>query len=191
MPCFGSDIILNNPAFIHDTAHIYGKVRLEEGSSVWANAVIRAETHEVVVGEKSNIQDFVMIHIGWNTGVYIGKHTSITHHCTLHGCTIGNNCLIGINSTIMDACVIGNNCIVGGHTFLKEGTVIPDNSVVMGVPGTVVKTKNSSEANLMNAIVYYKNGIAYSSGNYRLWKGSEFVGEIAKELEAVKKQVDI
>lgn len=191
MPCFGSDVILNNPAFIHDTAHIYGKVRLEEGSSVWANAVIRAETHEVVIGEKTNIQDFVMIHIGWNTGVYIGKYTSITHHCTLHGCTIGDNCLVGINTTIMDGCVIGNNCIIGGHTFLKEGTIIPDNSVVMGVPGTVVKTKNSSEANLMNALVYYKNGIAYSSGNYRLWRGSEFVGELVKDIEAVKKQGDI
>lgn len=186
MPLFGPDITLNNPAFIHDTAHIYGKVKLEEGSSIWANAVIRAETHEVVIGEKSNIQDFVMIHIGWNTSVYVGKYTSITHHCTLHGCTIGDNCLIGINSTIMDGCVIGNNCIIGGHTFLKEGTVIPDNSIVMGVPGTVVKTKNCAEANMMNALVYYRNGLAYSSGNYRLWSRSEFAGEIAAELEALK-----
>lgn len=68
MPLYGSDIILNSPAFIHETASIYGKVRLEEGSSVWANAVIRAECHEVVIGEKANIQDFVMIHIGWSFG---------------------------------------------------------------------------------------------------------------------------
>lgn len=188
MPLYGPDIILNSPAFIHETASIYGKVRLEEGSSVWANAVIRAENHEVVIGEKANIQDFVMIHIGWSTGVYIGKYTSITHHCTIHGCTIGDNCLIGINSTIMDECVIGDNCIIGGHTFLKEGTVIPDNSIVTGVPGKVVKVKNNFEANMMNALVYHKNAVAYSAGDFRLWSRDEFARDLVNELESLKKQ---
>jgi len=186
MPIFGTDVILNNPAFIHETSQIYGKVRFEDGSSVWANTVIRAENHEVVIGEKSNIQDFVMIHIGWNTGVYIGKFTSITHHCTIHGCTIGDNCLIGINSTIMDGCVIGDNCIIGGHTFLKEGTVIPDNSIVTGAPGKVIKTKNNFEANMMNALVYYKNAFAYSSGDYRLWSRQEFAVDLCSEIEKYK-----
>lgn len=182
MPVFGPDVALSNPAFVHDTSQIYGKVRIEDGASVWANSVIRAEKHEVVIGEKANIQDFVMIHIGWNSGVYIGKYTSITHHCTIHGCTIGDFCLIGINSTIMDGCVIGNNCIIGGNTFLKEGTVIPDNSIVTGAPGKVIKTRNNFEANAINAIVYHRNAIAYAKGNFRLWSSQGFDNEIASDL---------
>ena len=78
-----------------------------------------------------------MIHVGSSTGTVIGAHCTITHHCTIHGCTIGDNCLIGINATIMDGAVIGENCIVAGGSFIKERTVIPDNSIVMGIPGKV------------------------------------------------------
>lgn len=170
MSIYGPDVLLNNPAFIHPSALVYGKVRLEEGSSLWPYVVIRAEVHDVVVGERSNIQDFVMIHIGRHTGTRIGKNCSITHHCTLHGCHIGDNCLVGINSTIMDGCIIGNNCIIAGHTFLPQGTMIPDNSIVMGAPGKVVQTRNCSEQNLLNAIAYHKNALAFANQeNYRRW----------------------
>ncbi len=110
-----------------------------------------------------------MLHIGDNTGTYIGSHCSITHHCTIHGCTIGDNCLIGINSTIMDGCVIGNNCIIAGHTFLKEGTVIPDNSIVMGTPGKVIRTQNNYTRCRMNAFMYYRNALAYAKEEHREW----------------------
>lgn len=129
--------------------------------------VIRAEMHEVTIGVKSNIQDFVMIHVGNAYGTTVGDYCSITHHCTLHGCKIGNNCLIGINSTIMDGCIIGDNCIIAGHTFLKEGTIIPDNSIVAGSPGKVIKTKNNYEQNIFNAMAYYENAIGYEEGDYR------------------------
>ena len=185
MNSFGPDAVLNSPAFIHPTALIYGKVRLEKGSSIWPYAVIRSEVHEVVVGALTNIQDFVMIHIGIHTGTCIGKNCSITHHCTLHGCTIGDNCLIGINSTIMDGCVIGNNCIVAGHTFLREGTIIPDNSIVMGSPGKVVKTRNCSEQNRLNALVYHENALAFARQNhYRRWADQDLLPIFAQEPAA-------
>ena len=170
MNSFGPDVVLNSPAFIHPTALIYGKVRLEKGSSLWPYVVIRSEVHEVVIGGQTNIQDFVMIHIGTHSGTYIGENCSVTHHCTLHGCTIGDKCLIGINSTIMDGCVIGNNCIIASHTFLREGTVIPDNSIVMGAPGMVIKSRNCGEQNILNAAAYHENALAYGQrAHHRRW----------------------
>lgn len=159
--------IFEDAAFVHDTARVYGNVKIGHGSSLWPYAVVRAEIYEVVIGTKSNIQDFVMIHVGNGTGTIVGDYCSITHHCTLHGCTIGDNCLIGINSTIMDGCVIGDNCIIAGHTILKEGTVIPDNSIVAGSPGKVIKTRNSYEPNRFNAMAYYENALGYAEGDHR------------------------
>lgn len=98
------------------------------------------------------------------SGTHIGSHCSITHHCTMHGCTIGDNCLIGVNSTTMDGCVIGDNCIVAGHSFLKEGTVIPPSPIVMGAPGKVTRTENSFVRNRRNAYLDYRNALAYAVG---------------------------
>ncbi|MCP5373969.1 MAG: gamma carbonic anhydrase family protein [Hyphomicrobiales bacterium] len=180
MHTFGLGVVLNDPAFVHPSAQAYGHVTLEEGSSLWPNSVIRAETQHVRIGRFSNIQDFVMIHIAFATPTVVGDYCSITHHCTLHGCTIGDNCLIGINTTVMDGCVIGDNCIVAGHTFLKENTVIPDNSIVMGTPGAVVKTRNNFVANRVNALAYYENARAYAAGNHRAWDGEEAARAFAR-----------
>ncbi|MBV1905137.1 MAG: gamma carbonic anhydrase family protein [Pseudomonadales bacterium] len=175
---FGKDVELDNPAFVCPTAQIYGAVQIAEGASIWPYVVIRSEANEVEIGEKTNIQDFVMIHIGLSHGTYIGNYCSITHHCTLHGCRIGDNCLIGINSTIMDGCVIGNNCIIAGHTFLKEGTVIPDNSIVAGAPGKVIREKNSKIPNRTNAIWYYENALGYAMGDHRRVSNPEVLKDI-------------
>jgi carbonic anhydrase/acetyltransferase-like protein (isoleucine patch superfamily) len=137
----------------------------------------------VVVGEYTNIQDFCMLHEGSTTGTIIGSHCSITHHCTIHGCTIGDNCLIGINTTIMDGCIIGNNCIVAGHSFLKEGTVIPDNSIVMGTPGKVVRTQNNYVRCRLNAFLYYRNALAYARGEHREWATEECMEAVRLEIE--------
>jgi carbonic anhydrase/acetyltransferase-like protein (isoleucine patch superfamily) len=182
MSNLGSDVILRNPAYIHDTAYLYGKITVEENASIWINVAARAEHKEIVIGRYTNIQDFVMLHVGESTGTYIGSHCSITHHCTIHGCTIGDNCLVGINATIMDGCVIGDNCIIAGHTYLKEGTVIPPNSIVMGVPGKVTRTQNNFVFNRFNAFLYYKNAIAFAAGNHRAWSGDEFPAEAAAEM---------
>ena len=169
MTGFGPDIVLDRPAYIDPTVRLHGKVRVGEGSSLWTHVVVRAEVHEVRIGKFTNIQDFVMIHIGYESPTIIGDYCSITHHATIHGCTIGDNCLVGINATIMDECVIGDNCIVAGHTFLKEGTVVPENSIVMGLPGRVVKTRNAFVENRKNAVLYHRNARAYARGEHRAW----------------------
>jgi len=169
-------------AYIHESAWLYGDVELAEGASVWINAALRAELYDIRIGRYTNLQDFVMVHIGNHTGTRIGDYCSITHHVTLHGCTIGDNCLVGINSTIMDGCVIGDNCIIAGHTFLKEGTEIPDNSIVMGAPGRVVKTRDCGEPNRINALAYYKNALAYQRGDFRAWAQPDFFQQLRREV---------
>ncbi len=183
MSVFGPDVDLRDPAFIHPSAQIYGRVIVEEGASFWLNAVARAENDEVVVGAYSNIQDFVMLHVGLGGPTRIGAYCSITHHATVHGCVIGDNCLIGINATIMDDCVIGDNCIIGGNSLLPEGTEIPDNSVVMGVPGKIRAERNNFVANRLNAVLYHENAKAYAVGNYRRWSEPSLLALIAAERD--------
>jgi carbonic anhydrase/acetyltransferase-like protein (isoleucine patch superfamily) len=180
---YGPEVILDAPAFIHPTAQIYGKVKIGRDASLWPNTVVRSEFYEVEIGPMTNIQDFVMVHIGGHCGTHIGAHCSITHHCTIHGCTIGDNCLIGINATIMDGCKIGENSIVAGGAFLKEGTEIPANSIVMGMPGKVTKTRNNWVANRFNAWLYYQNALAYSRGFHRVWDGPEAVAAGKAEMK--------
>lgn len=186
MNAYGPDVSIDDTSYIHDTALIYGKVRIGKGSSLWPYSIIRSEVREVVIGDYTNIQDFSMLHIGDNTGTYIGSHCSITHHCTIHGCTIGDNCLIGINSTIMDGCVIGDNCIIAGHSFLKEGTVIPDNSIVMGTPGKVIRTQNNYVKCRMNAFMYYRNALAYAKEEHREWASDECLTAANAEISKLK-----
>lgn len=179
---FGPGIVLDNPAFIHETALVYGKVRIGEGSSLWPYVVIRSEMHEVVIGKRTNIQDFVMIHVGNQTPTVIGDNCSITHHCTIHGAEIGDNCLIGINATLMDGAKIGANSIVAGHSIVTEGTEIPENSIVAGAPAKVIRSRDNRVANIMNAAFYFENAKAYARGDHRITERDEFKKAIGEEL---------
>jgi carbonic anhydrase/acetyltransferase-like protein (isoleucine patch superfamily) len=185
---FGPLVQLDDPVFIHPTALVYGKVRIGAGASLWANTVIRAENHEVVVGANTNVQDFSMIHVGGSTGTYIGANCSITHHCTIHGCTIGDNCLIGINATIMDGAVIGANSIVAGGAFVTEGTEIPENSIVVGIPAKVARSQDNAEANYYNAVLYNLNGAAYARGEHRAWDDPETIATANRRLDAFRRK---
>lgn len=166
--------MLDGPAYIHPTVQVYGAVSAGPESSLWPYVVIRAEMHAVHIGRRTNLQDFVMVHVGYHTPTVIGEDCSITHHCTLHGCTLGDRVLVGIGSTIMDGCVVGDNSIVAGHSFLKEGTVIPPNSIVMGAPAKVVKQRNNAVDNAFNAWLYHHNALAYARGEHRAWSGEAF-----------------
>lgn len=182
----GPLVVLNDPAFIHPTTLIYGKVTIGPGSSTWANTVIRAENDEVVIGANTNVQDFTMIHVGSSTSAIIGDNCSVTHHCTMHGCVIEDDCLIGINATVMDGAVIGANSIVAGGAFVTEGTIVPENSIVAGVPAKVVKTRNNRDANRYNAILYNLNAVAYARGEHRAWDDPATVAEAGRRLEALR-----
>src|SRR5215470_17589697 len=121
-------------AYIDPTARVYGAVEIGDGSSLWPYAVIRAEGFAVRIGKCSNLQDHAMVHVGYNSPTMVGDHCSITHRAVLHGCTIEDNCLIGIGATVMEGAVIGANSIVAGHSYVVENARIPPNSVVMGTP---------------------------------------------------------
>ena len=164
-------------AWIDATASVYGDVTIGEGASLWPGVVIRAELLSVTVGRFVNLQDHVMVHIGYATPTVIGDYASITHRVVLHGCTIGENCLIGIGATIMDGAVIGANSLAAGHSFVREGQVIPPNSIVMGTPAKVVRTADNFVANRLNAWLYHRNARAYAAGDYRAWTGAEFEAE--------------
>ena len=164
MGVISSNVTLDNPAFIHESAWLYGRVYVGPDVSIWPNAVTRAEFHEIRIGARSNIQDFVMIHVGALTPTIVGEDCSITHHVTLHGCEIGDRCLIGINSTIMDGAKIGANSIVAGNTIVTQNSEFPENSVIAGVPGKVVATRDNGAANVANARMYQHLAAAYREG---------------------------
>lgn len=170
---FGPLVSLDRPAFIHDTVEIYGRNQIGEGVSIWPRVVMRAEMFENVIGPFSNLQDFVMVHVGDTCGTTVGAYCSITHRATLHGCRIGDNCLIGINATVMDGVEIGDNSIVAGHSIVTPGTVIPANSIVAGVPGKIMRSQDNFIANRMNALLYHRNGLAYARGEHRAWDGEQ------------------
>jgi carbonic anhydrase/acetyltransferase-like protein (isoleucine patch superfamily) len=162
-----SEINIDETAYVHETALIYGHVTIGAESSVWPYAVMRSESDYIQIGARTNIQDFVMVHVGNMVPTIIGDDCSITHHATIHGCTIGDKCLIGINATIMDGAKIGNNCIVAGHSIVTEGSEFPDNSIIAGSPAKLVKTRDSGEANLINAKFYVENRKNYAKGIHR------------------------
>ncbi len=168
MPHIGPHVTLNNPAFIHDSALLFGKVTIGPGASIWPHVVTRAEIHEIIIGERTNVQDHVMIHVGLGSPTLIGADCSITHRVVLHGCEIGDRVLIGIGATVMDAAKIGNNSIVAGHSIVTEGSEFPENSIIAGSPARLVRTRDNGAANLLNARFYYQNALNYAKDIDRL-----------------------
>jgi carbonic anhydrase/acetyltransferase-like protein (isoleucine patch superfamily) len=161
-------IAIDDSAWVHESAFLFGHIAIGADSSVWPYVVMRSEMFHIEIGARTNIQDFVMIHVGGATPTIIGDDCSITHHATIHGCTIGDRCLIGINATIMDGAKIGNNCIVAGHAIVTEGSAFPDNSIIAGSPAKLVKTRDSGAANTMNAAFYVQNAKNYARGIHRI-----------------------
>jgi len=175
-------------AYIDASARIFGGVEIAEGASLWPGAVIRAESQTVRIGRLTNLQDHVMVHVGYRHPTIVGDYCSITHRVVLHGCRIGDNCLIGIGATIMEGVVIGENSIVAGHSFVADGTLIPPNSIVMGTPGKVVRTANNFIANRINAMLYHRNALCYAKGEHRGWEGAAYQAEAQAWQDTAERQ---
>jgi carbonic anhydrase/acetyltransferase-like protein (isoleucine patch superfamily) len=176
------------PTYIDPTARVHGGVEIGEGSSLWLYTVIRAENQFVRLGRYTNLQDHVMVHVGYAKPTIVGDYCSITHRVVLHGCTIGDNCLVGIGATIMEGAMIGENSIVAGHSYVRDNTVIPPNSVVMGTPAKVVRTVNSFVANKVNAMLYHRNALCYARGEHRGWEGREFEAQMAAWTAEIERE---
>ncbi len=172
------------------TAQLFGKITLGEGVSVWHNAVLRAECQEIRVGRMTNVQDFVMIHVPYDRPTVVGAFCSIAHHVTLHGCTVEDDCLVGINAVIMDGAVIGRGSIVAGGAFVKEGTVVPPASIVAGTPAKVIRTRDTARENRLNAWLYHRNADHYRRGLHRAWDGEEYEAWLAAKRAEVGRDED-
>lgn len=165
---FGPEVEIHPDAIIHDTALIHGRVRIAAGVSVWPYVVIRAETHEVVIGEGTNVQDHAMIHIGGGFPSVIGRNCSITHRVVVHGCSIGDDVLVGIGATVMDGSALGAGSIVAGHAIVSERAEFGPGSIVAGVPAKLIRTRDAAEANRGNADWYARNAAAMVRGVERM-----------------------
>lgn len=120
-------------------ANLIGQVVLEQGASVWFGTTIRADHEEIRIGQGSNVQENCVFHIDDGYPMVIGAGCTIGHKVMLHGCTIGENSLIGMGATVLNGARIGKNCLIGAGALITENKVIPDNSLVLGVPGKVVR----------------------------------------------------
>ena len=125
--------------WIAPDANVIGNVILHSGASVWFGSTLRGDNEPIVIGEGSNVQENVVIHTDMGCPLTIGRNCTIGHKAMLHGCTIGDNSLVGMGATILNNAVIGKNCLIGAGALVTEGKVIPDNSMVLGSPGKVVK----------------------------------------------------
>jgi len=139
------EIIIHSSAFIAPDARLIGEIELKENSSVWYKAVLRADIAKIILGANSNIQDLCVCHVDFDKPVLIGSYVTIGHGVILHGCTIGDNSLIGMGAIVLDGAVIGNNCIVAAGSLVVKNTVIPDNSLVLGSPAKVIRTLEPDE----------------------------------------------
>lgn len=152
--------------WVAPTAVVLGKVRIERMASIWFGAVLRGDNEWMTVGENANVQDGAVVHTDPGLEVSIGRHCTIGHKAILHGCTIGENTLIGMGAVVLNRARIGSNCLIGANALITEGKVIPDNSLVMGQPGKVVGEIDAEGAVRLtrSAESYVRNWQRYAAG---------------------------
>lgn len=148
MPVFEFDshkVVKESGTWIAPTASVIGQVHLRKDSSIWWGAVLRGDYDAITIGEATNVQDNCVIHTDPGYPVVIGNRVTLGHNAVVHGCTVGDNSLIGINSTVLNGVKIGKNVLIGSNTLLTEGKTIPDGVLVLGSPGRVVRDLSSEE----------------------------------------------
>ena len=154
---------LHDSVWVADSASVIGNVVMEEGSSVWFGAVIRGDNDLVTIGEGSNIQDGSVVHIDPGFPLLLERNVTIGHKVMLHGCTVGEQSLIGIGSTVLNGAKIGKYSIVGANSLIAEGKEFPDGVLILGSPGRVVRQLTEEEqAGLMRPAQHYQdNAVRY------------------------------
>lgn len=150
--------------FVAENATLIGDVVLETRSSVWFNAVIRADNATITLGEETNVQDGAVLHTDPGLPLTLGKGVIVGHNVMLHGCTVGDNSLIGIGAVVLNKAKIGKNCIVGANALVTEKMEIPDNSLVVGSPAKVIRELNEKTHEMLklNAQVYVNHAERYN-----------------------------
>ena len=157
---------VDSTAWIADSAQVMGHVTLGPDASVWFGCVLRGDTESMTIGEGSNIQDLTVMHADHGLPLTIGKHVTVGHKVMLHGCTIGDESLIGIGAIVLNGARIGKNCLVGAGALVTEGKEFPDGSMILGSPAKVVRqlTPEHMQALRQSALHYQQNMHRFRDG---------------------------
>jgi carbonic anhydrase/acetyltransferase-like protein (isoleucine patch superfamily) len=150
--------------WIAPNASVMGRVILKKNASVWWNATLRGDNDPITVGEGSNVQDGSVLHTDTGSPLVLGANVTVGHMVMLHGCTIGDNTLVGIGSIVLNGARIGKNCLIGAGSLIGEGKEIPDNSLVMGAPGRVIREVSPEQALMLAA------GAAHYVANWKRYR---------------------
>ncbi|MCK9915944.1 gamma carbonic anhydrase family protein [Microbacteriaceae bacterium K1510] len=156
--------------WVADSATLIGRVRLKRETSVWFGAVLRGDNEWIELGERSQIQDNATLHTDPGFPMVIGKNCVIGHNVILHGCTIGDNSLVGMGAIMLNGAKIGQNCLVGAGAVVTEGKEFPDNSLIVGAPARVVRTLDEKAVAMIRggADIYVKRSKEYAKGLKRI-----------------------
>ncbi|MDZ7599557.1 MAG: gamma carbonic anhydrase family protein [Desulfobacterales bacterium] len=162
--------VIDPSVYLAPTAALIGNVTIGGQSSVWFNSVVRADSEAIVIGRETNVQDFTMCHVDAGFPLTIGDRVTVGHRCVIHGCSVADDCLIGMGAIIMNGVRIGRGCIVAAGTVILEHTEIPPFSLVAGVPGKVKRTLEADIISVINVSVqiYKERSQAYQRpGNFQ------------------------
>jgi gamma-carbonic anhydrase len=158
---------LGQRVYIAQTAVVLGDVTLGDHASVWYHAVLRGDINRIVIGHHTNVQDNAVVHLADDFPCLVGSYVTIGHSAIVHACTIGDECLIGMGSTILDGAVIGDQCIIGANALVTQGTQIPAGSLVIGSPARVARALSPDE----RATLRYWAEKYVTNGDYCLHHG--------------------
>ena len=161
---------IHDSAWVADSAAVMGNVTLSEDSSVWFGVVIRGDTETITVGKGTNIQDNIVLHADHGMPLVIGENVTVGHQVMLHGCTIGDGSLIGIQAVVLNGAKIGKHCLVGAGALVTEGKEFPDGCMILGSPAKAVRqlTEAQIEGLKMSAQHYIDNARRYKAGLKKL-----------------------
>lgn len=147
-------------AWVAPDANVIGNVVIEEGASVWFGCTIRGDNEPIVIGKGSNVQENTVMHTDPGCPLTIGAGCTVGHKAMLHGCTIGDNSLVGMGATVLNGAKIGENCLIGAGALVTENKEIPDGSLVMGAPGKVVREMNDAAiSGLRGSALHYQDNM--------------------------------
>lgn len=156
--------------WVAESASVIGKVRFARDTSVWFGAVLRGDNEWIEIGERSQIQDNATLHTDPGFPMSIGSNCVIGHNVVLHGCVIGDNCLVGMGAIMLNGSKIGNNCLVGAGALVTEGKSFPDNSLIVGSPARAIRTLDDKAIDLIRAgaDIYVRRSKLYSKAAKRI-----------------------
>jgi carbonic anhydrase/acetyltransferase-like protein (isoleucine patch superfamily) len=157
---------LGEGAWVADSAQVIGDVQLAEGASVWFGAILRGDNERLTIGKGSNVQDGSVLHSDPGFPLTLGENVTVGHQVMLHGCTVGDGTLIGIQAVVLNGAKIGRNCIVGAGALVTEGKEFPDGSMILGAPAKVVRELNAEQrsSGTRAAQHYVANAKRYAKG---------------------------